>query len=199
MHGKVKVFFLALLMVALAGAAQAEMIFPVGYTLTYSAQAGGSSWTSTLSFTSTTTLQMISWDSPSQTVSAPVELTVDTFFLDQGQNLQPFFRLLPEGNSWTFTGDNSLTVTATVVDIIDSFTVEAGTFNNVYKVHYESTTMNEDFYWLPGLGLLKAVDYGKDPDHIHTLTSYATPIPPSVLLLGSGLMGLAVLRRFRKG
>jgi hypothetical protein len=207
MRGKVKMVFLALVMVALAGAAQADsLIFPVGWTLNYSAQeVGGDSWTSTLSFINPTTMKMINWDSPVQNVSATVQLTSDTFSLDEGQGLQPYFKLLAEGANWTFTGDDGYTVTATVKGIINGFTVPAGTFNNVYWVYYKSEDeyggvhMNEDFYWKPGLGLIKTVDYGMNPVTTHTLTSYATPIPPGFLLLGSGLMGLAFMRRFRMG
>lgn len=59
--------------------------------------------------------------------------------------------------------------------------------------------MNEIMYWLPGVGLLQADDY-MYPHH-HQLTSYTSPvpIPPGLLLFGTGLVSLAVLRRFRQG
>lgn len=208
MHYKAKVFFLALLLLALAGAAQAETIFPVGWTFTYdAAQAGKPSWTSTVTFTSATQMQLTNWDASEQgTIYPSIELTKDTFSIDQGQGLQPQFKLLEEGQTWTFTADDGSTGTATVQAILNDFEVPAGKFDNVYQVYYVSYMgdnyndkhMDQYMYWKPRLGLLKVEDRGLNPVTTHTLTAYATPLPAGVWLLGSGLLGLAALRRFRR-
>jgi hypothetical protein len=191
MRGTVRVVFLAVLMVAMAGAAQADtMIFPftVGYTANYSATDGTTSWTSTISIISPGTMQLDNWDGPGQSGTMDVQLTSDTFSLDEGPGLQPYFKQLSQGQSWTFTGDTGLETTATVQNIT----------SNVYKVYYHSTSQNQYMYWQPGVGLIRSEDFGMDPAHIHQMTSYATPIPPGFWLLGSGLLGLAGWRRLRK-
>jgi hypothetical protein len=201
MRGKVRILCLAILLVAMAGAAQADTIFPVGSTLNYSATDGSKSWTSTLAINNDgTIMQMNNWDYD-EYGPAPVELTSTTFSIDEGKGYQLYFTTLK--NSWEITSDDGAKGTATLKGITD-VTVSAGTFHNVYWVYYKTEDknggvhMNEDMYWLPGLGLIKAVDRGYNPTQTHELTSYATPIPPGVLLLGSGLVGLLGLRGFRR-
>lgn len=206
MFGRGKVFLLALLVLALAGAARAETIFPVGSTYTYAASAGSSSWTSTITFTSSTTMVMTGWDYQDQgTFSVTINLTDKDFILyhDYGSQLL-FSQPLAVGATWEFTADDGSQGTATVVEIRDSFTVPAGTFNNVYEVKYLSKVgddihMNETMYWLPGVGLLQADD--NMYPHSHQLTAYSSPVPlpTGLLLFGSGLVSLAVWRRFRQG
>lgn len=207
MHYKAKVFFLALLLLALAGAAQAETIFPVVSTFTYDAQAGDASWTSTVTFTSTATMKLMNWNSPSEgEVTVPVSLTAYEFYINEGQGLQLYFTT--QKTSWDFTADDGSSGTATVQSIgpLDlTVNGQSVTYDEVYKVYYATNdysdtplNMDADFYWKPGLGLLKVEDRGLDPDTTHTLTAYATPLPAGVWLLGSGLLGLAALRRFRK-
>ncbi len=206
MYGKLRTAFLSILLLALAGAAQADTVFPVGWTLTYAAEQGVNDWVSELTFTSPTTLKLINWESATPKVDeAPVILTDTALSIDEGHGPQLYFdKTKNVGVPWDFKSDDGSTGTATVKAILNSFEVPAGTFDNVYQVYYltkvgENIHMNENFYWLPGLGLLRNEDYGKDPDSFHTLTAYATPIPPGFLLFGSGLLGLAVLRRVRKG
>lgn len=207
MCGKLRTAFLAILLLALAGAAQAETIFPVGWTLTYAATQGTSSWVSELTFTSATTLKLNNWESATPKVDeAPVILTDTALSINEGHGYQLYFdKTKTVGVPWDFTSDDGSTGTATLLEKKASYTWGDQTFNDVYKVYYATfgqdghQHMDENFYWQPGLGLLRNEDYGKDPDSFHTLTAYATPIPPGVLLFGSGLLGLAVLRRVRKG
>lgn len=210
MFGRLKVFLLALLVLALAGAARAETIFPVGATYTYAASDGTNKWTSTITFTSSTTMEMTDWDGPDQEpVTVPISLTKDSFYIYyfiNGNYVQQllFSQQFPVNYTWNFTADDGSSGTATVVAILDSFTVQAGTFSNVYQVAYLSTEgddihMKETMYWKPGVGLLQANDYMYP--HFHQLTSYAAPVPlpPGLVLFGTGLVSLAVWRRFRQG
>lgn len=207
MHYKAKVFFLALLLLAAAGAAQAETIFPVGWTLTYYGTDGDIPWESTLSFTSEENLQMFNWENNGRTLDVPVKFENNTFYITQGNfDLQPFFTPGNVGYSWGFTADDGSTGTATVQAILNDFEVPAGKFDNVYQVYYVSYMgdnyndkhMDQYMYWKPRLGLLKVEDRGLNPVTTHTLTAYATPLLAGVWLLGSGLLGLAALRRFRR-
>ncbi|MEJ5330382.1 MAG: hypothetical protein WHT07_09525 [Desulfobaccales bacterium] len=204
MFSRVKVFLLALLVLALAGTARAATIFPLG-TYTYAASAGTDTWPSTITFTSPSSMVMTDWDSQYQgTIDVTIEMTATTFSMNQGYGLQIFFQPLAVEQTWDFIADDGSSGTATVVKIWDSFTVQAGTFNNVYEVEYQSIGtggihMQETMYWKPGVGLLQADDY-MYPHH-HQLASYAAPVPlpPGLLLFGTGLAGLAVWRRFRQG
>lgn len=54
-------------------------------------------------------------------------------------------------------------------------------------------------YWCGRIGLTYAGDPLNSSQILSGHVSATTPVPPSVLLLGSGLLGLAGWRRFRKG
>jgi hypothetical protein len=167
MIGKVRVLFLVLLLLSVAAVAQAAPLFPFtpGYTATYFCSQGANTWTAKLQVTGTTNLDgyqwwitnLINWGDEGS-ASLYFRVTDSALFI-YGYTGGPQFQTGPPNTSWTYTDPNG-PATATIVPIT-SVTVPAGTFSNVYEVHYviPNNTQDEYQYWKPGVGLIKDVDY----------------------------------------
>ena len=92
-----------------------------------------------------------------------------------------------------------------IVNILSSYVTPAGTFDNVYEVlqNYDLTYDDQSTeYWKPGVGFLG--EYNNtymttgNPESMTLVKYSATPVPPSLLLLGTGLVGLLGIRRFKR-
>jgi hypothetical protein len=214
MVGKVRVVFLAIVMVAMAGAVQAEIIpMVVGYNATYSVTWAGSPstnpYTASMQITGGPqdigekqwwTLQFNNWDGNGVLETSLIRATEDAVYLN-GSAI-PHFQTGAPGLSWTDEGGRSVRIAA----VDDSF----ATFTGVYRLEiddYSDGTLYQTLkeYWKPGVGFLGEVvprSYnGTDLFRTTYMTAYSTsavPVPPSLLLLGSGLIGLLGFRRFRR-
>jgi hypothetical protein len=210
----VKVVFLAIVMAAMAGAAQAEIIpMVVGYNATYNVtwekspstnpyiasmqitggpqDIGGTQWW---------TLQFNNWDGDSATTITFVRATADAVYFADSAN--PHFKTGNVDDTWTDEGERSVRIAA----IDDSF----ATYTGVYRLEIDdysdgSLYQTLEEYWKPGVGFLGEVvprSYnGSGHPRTTTMTDYSTsavPVPPSLLLLGSGLIGLLGSGRFRR-
>ena len=219
MRGKVRVVFLAVLMVAMAGAAQADTIIPMvpGYTTTYEVNWAGSPsgtpYNASMQITGGPenpysdgnqwwTLQFNNMDGGggSDTSTSWVRATETAVYLNG--SAAPHFQT--GAASWTDEEGRNVTSSKK----IDNFTTPGGlNFTDVYQIdiddHNGYQTLTE--YWKPGVGFLGEVvprSYGDShlsrTTYITAYSTSAVPVPPSLLLLGSGLVGLLGLRGFRR-
>jgi hypothetical protein len=207
MLGKLKVVFLALVMVVLAGAAQADTVIPlvVGYNATYLGNWAGSPtnpFTATLTITGTKTIDSTEWwimqfNNWDGTVGDPqyMDIRADGKSVYINDSASPHVVMDVVGTIWQDEEGRN----CKIIDI----TSYAG-FDNVYKM-WQSYDLAEGYqsfeYWKPGVGFLGEFTYnyqGSGYQETKTLTAYATPVPPSLLLLGSGLLGLVALRKCGK-
>lgn len=212
MAGKVKVLFLTLLIMSMAGAAQADSVFPmaVGYNATYNATWAGSSttnpYTATMQITGTETLkdgntwwitEFYNWDGDGNTTTVDMRATETALYF--GGSANPHLLIGPVNTTWIDEASRNCMIT----DIIN-LNLPAGSFDNVY-VMLQSYDLDTDHqstqYWKPGVGFLGEYTpnyQGSGYSRTMELTSYATPVPPGLVLLGSGLLGLLGFRKFRR-
>jgi hypothetical protein len=113
------------------------------------------------------------------------------------------------GTTWTYPKklpDGTLGETHILIkDILSAYTVPYGTFSNVYLLESyfdpDGPAPNSPYlynYFVAGVGLIKMEEYWADfnPPIVHALADMGVvPLPPSLVLLGSGLLGLLALRR----
>jgi hypothetical protein len=203
---KLLVFFtyvsMLLTMTAVAHAAPSIFPFANGYTASYSATQGSSSWDCAIQFAGTATLpgasitpsflwtimQRTNWDNNGDE-SIYVRTTANALYqYDSNQPgikpaySIPLFEVLPKHTtSWTYTDTKSNAVTATVVSV-GSVTVPAGTYKGVYQVHYVTTGQDETMFWAPGVGLIKDVDNSTPSSPI---TRVLTSHPFADILIGT--------------
>ncbi|MGB8873864.1 MAG: hypothetical protein ACLPOQ_02835 [Desulfobaccales bacterium] len=71
----------------------------------------------------------------------------------------------------------------------DDFYLQILTFTTAPTFNQLGYVLNNDYFYSPGAGADGTVTVGPAP---------TVPLPPTVFLLGSGLLGLVGLRRFRK-
>jgi hypothetical protein len=217
MRGKVRMLFLAILLVAMAGAAYADPIIPMvpGYTTTYEVNWAGvtpSKYTASMKITNDPTqtidgkdwltMQQFNWDGDGKTQTMLFYATDTALYIDGSAS--PHFQTGVA--SWTDEGGRDVTFSG----IINNFITPAGNFDGVYVMKINDYDPNGDLYqilteyWLPGVGFLGEDvprSYGGSnlprTTYITGSSASAVPVPPSLLLLGSGLVGLLGLRGFR--
>jgi len=210
MVGKMRmVVFLTLLVMSMVGAVQADTVFPlqVGYTATYQGTWAGtpSPYTATLQITGTVSgdpqsfiMEEYNWVGDGYTGTINVGANSTAFYMT-GSESNPIFETgAGAGTTWTTSDGRD----AKIMDIV-TWTVPAGQFNNVYVVllDYDKSQGQQTLsYWVPGVGLIEQYDYIYQNQGPRTLvlTSYATPLPPSLVLFGSALAGLIGFRRLRR-
>jgi hypothetical protein len=139
------------------------------------------------------TMEFNNWNGPGTSLSMTIRATDTDVYINESPN--PHFEIGDIDHTWTDEDGRLCGIQA-----ITSY----GGFDNVYVMVQGWNETNPDYqsfqYWKPGVGLL----YEYTPNYLglgsaetRTLTSSAaTPVPPSLLLLGSGLIGLLGLRRF---
>jgi hypothetical protein len=174
---KVTVLFaLVSMLLSFTALAQASPIqifaFGDGYTASYNASQGANTWNAEIQFTGTTTLQgdlwmqmeKGNWAGDGTNVSMDVRTTPTALYEYDPTQVSinppysvPLFQKLKLNQSWSYKDTNGNSVTATIVSI-GSLKVPAGTYNNVYGVHYVSTVQDEMIYWAPGVGLIQDID-----------------------------------------
>jgi hypothetical protein len=196
-----------LAVISIAAEARSAPVFPyaVGYSASYSVTySDGTIGTGTFQITGTDNIGGTDWlhvvlfdiGKKGKTSVADLLCASDslTRYLPTGDYL--LFQEKPVGTSWSYINDSGYPETATI-ESIGNLTVPLGTFTNVYDIYQSDPSENKyyDWYWEPGVGLLEQVKYKDSTKSIAELTSYelakAVPEPSTMLLLGSGLLGLA--------
>jgi len=196
----ISLVFVLLFVTAAAQAASAPQVFMFadGYTANYAASQGtGKAWNAEIQFIGTTsqggnlwmTMQMGNWAGDGANISMEVRTTANVLYeYDSTQPgitppySFPFFKRMDVNQSWTYQDAKGNAVTATVTSI-GSVTVPAGTYKNVYAVHYVSTVQDEVMYWEPGVGLIQDVD--SSPGLGTPITRQLTSHPVAEILVGT--------------
>lgn len=210
MVGKMRVVvFLTLLVMSMAGAVQADTVIPlvVGYNATYISTWEGSTttnpYTATLQITGTETLadtntwwitKFYNWDGDGNTTTTDMRATATALYF--GGSASPHVVIGDVGTQWVDEDGRNCKII--------SITATYAGYNNVYEMlqsYDEDTDHQSTSYWKPGVGFLGEITpnyLGSSHPRTMVLTSYATPLPPSLVLFGFGLVGLLGFRRLRR-
>lgn len=222
---KLKVIFLSLLMMVVAGAARADMLFPISSTWSaiYNSWAGTTPpnfWTWTYSMTASGPAQpfngidffqvaAFNYGNSGETNNFYIGSSDTAVYVSDLTIMFPFFEIGNVGHSWqhTFPGDTTPT-TYTILATSYPYTILSSGITNydaylVKETYVGKATGSSTFMyhvWLPGVGEIADFDFGAVfPPQYDILNGYSVPlpvpVPPSLVLLASGLVCLVGWRR----